>query len=334
LSGSDFGKRIRSLKVLLRNARFAAVLCHQNADPDAVCSAFALSRLLRRLNRSIVVDLKAPSGVSKVSEAVLEHVPAKFSTQNSIEEADLIFMVDTSTTQQLGRLKSKVENSGKPLVLIDHHTPHPETLQLASLKIVDDKATSACEIIYGLYRFFGIKPARIEASAMLIGTIYETRHFKIAKTSTFLNTAGLISCGAKVEDVKPILELPMAESERIARLKAAQRTEVKRYRSWIVAASRLSSYQASAARALVGLGAHVAIVSGGKNDSLRVSLRSSSDFYEKTNIHLGKDVAIPVGKQFGMGGGHALAAGINGSGDPDKALEHCVRTISSKLKTL
>jgi len=126
----------------------------------------------------------------------------------------------------------------------------------------------------------------------------------------------------------------MNRSERIARLKSAGRSKVTVIGDWIVAMSELGSYQSSAARGLLSLGAHVAFVGGEAKDRVRVNMRSTEWFSEKTGIHLGRDVAIPLGKQLGgTGGGHPSAAGLSATGDVERCLKACVNRVRKLLES-
>jgi nanoRNase/pAp phosphatase (c-di-AMP/oligoRNAs hydrolase) len=121
-------------------------------------------------------------------------------------------------------------------------------------------------------------------------------------------------------------------SERVARLKASRRTRLFRVGNWIIALSHVSAYEASAARALVALGAHVGAVAGSKNGRIEISLRSSLEFNKQTGVHLGRDIAKPLGEYLhGMGGGHATAAGVNGEGDVEIGLKRCIALLKEKL---
>jgi hypothetical protein len=118
----------------------------------------------------------------------------------------------------------------------------------------------------------------------------------------------------------------------VARLKAGQRVKLKKIGEWLIAFSRVKAYQASAARALIRLGAHVAVVGGKRAKKLRISLRAESAFYKKTGIHLGRDIAKPLGEYIhGMGGGHSTSAGVNGVGDVDASLRQCTELIRKHL---
>jgi len=78
----------------------------------------------------------------------------------------------------------------------------------------------------------------------------------------------------------------------------------------------------------------VAIVGGVKNGELRISLRSTRDFFEKTGIHLGRDIAAAIGSELnGAGGGHGMSAGVNGRGDLGTCLEKSLRLIHGNLIT-
>ena len=89
---------------------------------------------------------------------------------------------------------------------------------------------------------------------------------------------------------------------------------------------------ASAARGLVSLGADVAVVAGQKEETIQVSFRASHDFKTKTGIHMGTDLAAPLGEFLGgMGGGHSVSAGANGSGNVKDCLKFCEKLLKQKL---
>jgi nanoRNase/pAp phosphatase (c-di-AMP/oligoRNAs hydrolase) len=124
----------------------------------------------------------------------------------------------------------------------------------------------------------------------------------------------------------------MDYSERTARMKACRRAKIVKISDWMIALSHVSAFQASAARALVDLGAHAAAVAGKRDDSVEISFRCTREFNKETGIHLGKDIAKPLGEQLqGMGGGHAAAAGANGVGDVEAAIKLCLKLFKEKL---
>jgi len=315
------------------NPKHAVLLCHHNADPDAICAAFAFSKLLERLRPELSIEAAAAQGPSRLSKFLLSSLPVKLAPEPRIDEADFIVLLDTNTVQQLDEWAERVRASKAPIVVIDHHASHPETEKMATLSVADENASSTCEIIYRLFKEAGVEPTQTEAKALFLGIAFDTRHFVLAGSATLKAVADLVEAGVKAEEALALLALPMDPSERIARLKASKRAKLLKINNWVVALSHVSTYQASAARALISLGAHVAVVAGQRDEKIQVSMRSSRDFYEKTGIHLGRDVAKPLGDYLrGMGGGHSVSAGVNGVGDIEASLKRCVRLLKERLK--
>jgi phosphoesterase RecJ-like protein len=314
------------------HARFVLLLCHHNADPDAVCSAYAFQSLLVKHMPSLTVEIGTGQGISRLSKHILKRIPIFVNLQPDVEKADVIVLLDTNTTQQLGRLAERVGKTAAPIIVIDHHAAHPQTEKIAKLCITNEEASSTCEMVYNFYKQLNLKPGLNEAKALFLGITFDTRHFVLAKASTFKTISELSDIGVNPQEELSSLALPMDFSERVARIKACRRAKLIKVENWIIALSHVSAYQASAARALIDLGAHMAAVAGQKNDKIEISLRCTRDFNQVTGIHLGRDIAKPLGEYLnGMGGGHATAAGINGTGQVEKGLKRCLRLVKENL---
>jgi len=315
-----------------QNSQHVVLLCHHNADPDAICSAYALSSLMKKRKPQITVEIGAAQGISRLSKHILQYLPINVEAEPNIEKADLIVFLDTNTIQQLNNLAGKVKASKAPIIVIDHHAAHPETEKIAKLCITDETASSTCEIIYNFYKQTNTKIEEKEAKALFLGIAFDTRHFILANSTTLKIIAELVDTGLNAQEALAILSLPMDFSERVARLKACRRAKLFKIGEWIIALSHVSAYQASAARAIIDLGAHVAVVAGQKNENLEISLRCVKEFHEKTGIHLGRDIAKPLGEFLhGMGGGHATAAGVNGVGELEVGLKRCLKLLKEKI---
>lgn len=314
------------------NAKRIVLLCHHNADPDAICSAYAMASLIKKCKPQVSVEIGAAQGISRLSKHILKYLPINVEAQPNVEEADVIMLLDTNTIQQLNNLADKVKASKAPIIVIDHHVAHPETEKMAKLCITDENVSSTCEIVYNFYKQLNVKIEENEAKALFLGIAFDTRHFVLANSSTLKAIAELIDVGVNAQEALAILSLPMDFSERVARLKACKRAKLFKIGDWIIALSHVSAFQASAARAIIDLGAHVAVVAGQKNESLEISLRCTKEFHEKTGIHLGRDIAKPLGEYLkGMGGGHSTAAGVNGFGELEAGLKRCLKLLKEKI---
>ena len=136
---------VRAIEAYINNRRVKStlILCHQNADPDAIGSAFAFSCLLKRLNHRLRLKIASPKGVSRISKILSDYLPVKISSRKPLfKNYDVIFMLDTNTIQQMGEWSSLIRDSGKPLIVIDHHAHHPETEKIATLFISEESSSS------------------------------------------------------------------------------------------------------------------------------------------------------------------------------------------------
>ncbi|MCW4006225.1 MAG: DHH family phosphoesterase [Candidatus Bathyarchaeota archaeon] len=313
-------------------ARHVLLLCHHNSDPDAVCSAYAFMGLLQKLRPKLSIEIGTGQGVSRLTKNLFRNLPITVNLHPDVEKADAIILLDTNTVQQLDSLAEHVTKTTSPIIVVDHHAAHPDTQALCRLCITNEDASSTCDIVYGFYKEQNIKPDQNQANALFIGMAFDTRHFVLANSGTFKAIADLVDSGVNAQEALSMLAMPMDFSERVARVKACRRARLLRLGNWIIALSHVSAYQASAARALTDLGAHMAAVAGEKGEKIEISMRCTREFSQKTGIHLGRDIAKPLGEALGgMGGGHAMAAGVNGTSDVEIALKRCLRLLKEKF---
>jgi nanoRNase/pAp phosphatase (c-di-AMP/oligoRNAs hydrolase) len=73
-------------------------------------------------------------------------------------------------------------------------------------------------------------------------------------------------------------------------------------------------------------------VAGQKNGKIEISLRCTRQFTEQAVVNLGKDIATPLGEYLnGVGGGHAMAAGVSGIGEIEPTLKQCLLLLKKKI---
>ena len=129
-----------------RASKNVVLLCHQNADPDAVCSAYVLQALLKDLAPGLGVEICCPEGVSASTKQLIENLGIPVPGAALLHEPDLMILVDTNTLDQLGKTGEMLKKSGGELVIVDHHHPHPDMEKLADQMIVDERAAAAAEV--------------------------------------------------------------------------------------------------------------------------------------------------------------------------------------------
>jgi phosphoesterase RecJ-like protein len=305
------------------------ITTHENADPDALSSAFALRNLIVLLYPEIKVILYF-NGLSLVTQQITE----KFQLDTRVPDdiaCDGIIIVDANNPEQLGELKTRI-NIELPKLIIDHHSPPSDLEKITKYSIIDEDSIAVCEVIFNLYQFLNVTLSPVVASLIFLGILYDSRHLLLATNRTIHIIDELIKFGINYSDLIELLTLSMDRTERIARLKAAQRIVLHEFDGWLVAISHVSAFEASACRAIIGLGADVALVYGEKQDEIRFSARATTEIIKKTKLNLALDVMEKVGPvMHGEGGGHEGAAGCNGKDNLEGGLELALELLKTKL---
>jgi phosphoesterase RecJ-like protein len=317
-------KKISKLKV--------AITFHENGDPDAVGSAIALYEILKNKYRCKVNIIF--ESISKISKRLLDHLKLDLKKYTDFKNnSDFLFFVDTNNPVQIGSVVKDIVNYKNKIIIIDHHPKHKDVDEFSYNNFIDPTYSSTCEIIFDISKIIKYNFTNKTKFLLLAGITYDSRHFIIANKRSFESAYQLIDKNINYSDIISLLNQPKDRSEKIARLKSSKR--IKLYEiddKWLLIFSSVSSYEASASRALIDLGADIAIVSNIEKDQIRVSARSSIEFYEQTKFHLGKDLMEKIGPIIkGQGGGHDTAAGCNGTENGPKIINNILEILKNKI---
>ena len=337
------------IRVLSEKGTSKLILLHHNADPDAVGSGYALMRAFPN------VTVGASESINKISERLSDELGFKVDINPDPSLFDVNVILDTSSKTQLGDLAASLKD---PYV-VDHHS-YTGDWAGASYCHCDEAKSSCAEIVYEILKEAGFcfsAENSAVALALLTGMATDTARFRYANAAALRSFAALMGeSGVTMDDVLCIVEGEpfFDKSRKIAHLKAAQRSRFESLFDGdvVVATSHVSSFEASASKSLLLIGADVAFVACRNGDELRVSARAKSSVVENYGLHLGylmNEVSREVGDgvcgggsntscdQTGSGagrrscggGGHAGAAGFNGINcEEKKVIDLCV----SKLK--
>ncbi len=305
------------------------VLSHQNSDPDAVASVVVLSEVLSQLGANARAG--AADDVATIARGLLKVFGREIEVNPSLD-VDLVVLVDTSSFQHLGKFGEKVSEAAPRLAVIDHHKPVEETRQVASLHFVREDFASEAELIFELTKELGVNLTPEQASLLLAGIVSDTGHFRLAKPVTFGAVDALLKAGADYERVMEALAPPDDLSKRVAMLKAAGRSKLRRIHGNLVVFSELGSFEGDAAGLLVRIGADVAFVGSEEKGGFRISGRARQEQVKVKGLHLGELMEI-LGKRFkGAGGGHAGAASMRGEGKLEDVTKELYKALEKILK--
>ncbi|MFQ5969883.1 MAG: bifunctional oligoribonuclease/PAP phosphatase NrnA [Nitrososphaerales archaeon] len=323
----------RSLHPLLskQEIKLVYVVTHRLADVDAYCSAYGVAKLLKSLAKDSRVKVVFPGGLNTIAKIVRKKFPLYIENDPDFVRASLIVVVDTSSPSLLSEAMPEIEKSRAKKVLVDHHPLGNRAKRLADILFVDKEASSTCEIVYRLYKTNKVKIGKQVAQVLLIGIMADSQHLFLASNKTIEAVNNLCRLGASLEMAKKTLTRKRDASECIARIKAAQRTSIYNVNGFLVAFSRVGSFHASVAKALMDLGADLAIVVGGDEKESKASLRATQQFHELSKIHLGTDIAAELSDS---GGGHPTAASLSAKVGENELIKMLMEAVQSRIGKL
>ncbi|PUA32066.1 MAG: hypothetical protein B9J98_04220 [Candidatus Terraquivivens tikiterensis] len=308
-----------------------AIVTHVGGDADAVGAAYVIKRILEEIVGCAGVSVHVPEELSAQVRAMAGYLKLEIES-GAIGDVDAVVLVDIGSLEQAGEYLEEVMGANASVCVVDHHAPPKDGYPKGFMVFASESYRSVCELMVDVAEVMGVKLDRSEAEALFLGIYYDTARLSIADQEVMGKVCELVRLGVNPSRSIQSVEVPMDISERIARLKGAMRMSVYRIGEWLVATSKVSSFQAPVARALLSLGCHVSIVAGEYGDGAAVSMRSQQDFFSKTGINLGRDLAQVVGARLGgYGGGHSTAARAYCRSTPDRAIELCLSLLESLL---
>lgn len=330
---------------------------HRQADPDALCSAYAISSFLqsrrkqegktrvgsKRKDREFICKIVAPQGASTLGINVCKSLSIPFQGEVSpqeIQNSNLIILVDVGNPKLTEPYLESISKSRAVKILLDHHSSTSSThengngrpsFDFLDRTFLDEHATSTCEMVTLEYPKEMLDQRT--SLVLLVGLLFDSQHLGIATSSTLRAALKLVKTGgARIDEAKELLRSRPDRSETIARLKSAQRLRFEEIgKKYFLAQSEVSSFHASVARMLIDVGADVGIAYGEQGHEARVSVRASQKFFRETSI----DVGSMLGKlsdELGLtGGGHSTAASISGGKPANEIAQSVIFAIKSKI---
>ncbi len=306
------------------------LLCHHNADPDSLGSAIAFALYLSSIGIE-KVKIGVAQSVSSYARRLISFSPVPVVRNPSVEE-DVVVIFDTSSLEQLKPIEIPAE---RRVIVIDHHVEKEKPIK-GDITVVDSSRTSTAEIIWELFKYFGFRDED-STKVLLAGIVTDTASFRFANSKTFRTVSEMlglfpVQMGEVFQLISPVSDENIDQAKRMALLKACQRLELKKFRRYLIAVSKVSAYEALACKVFLNLGADVAIV-GSEKDGVRISARAKETLIKK-GLHLGR-IMEKVGPVIqGSGGGHPGAAGANGQTNLEGGMNIILKEIELFLKNV
>jgi nanoRNase/pAp phosphatase (c-di-AMP/oligoRNAs hydrolase) len=305
-----------------------------NADPDGVGAIFGLFFLFKQYypNKKVFFNLNSISQFSlrlialSQLENVLKEQLINEEILDSVTSKDLSFDLIICDTHNLGNIQQigeKLQSNIERIFWIDHHleTEYSSIIpkenhrfsSKTELKFICNDFKASSEMILQIFYLLESKLDHNFLKILLLGILTDSRRLRLADSNLlniityWLNQSEKISLSSLFE----LLDNDYSRSEKIARLKGAQRIIVRNISDYLVVFTNISSFEASTANALIQIGADISCAIAETKNEIRISLRGRTNNLEKLSIHLGELAGKIASKFGGTGSGHLGAAGIN-----------------------
>lgn len=177
----------------LKSHNKVAVFSHVRPDGDCLGSQVAMCLWLQK-NGVEAVAYNA-DGPSQNLMWLADIFPIDKPEEQDLAHFDAFLVVDGNALHRFGEVAEKIEQTGAPIYMIDHH-PQPDDVftEMAS----DMTASSTCEIVHRIYT--ENDPSQIDeqsAKAMYVGIVTDTGSFQFdsVKPATMKAASDLLNRG-------------------------------------------------------------------------------------------------------------------------------------------
>lgn len=307
----------------IKKAESIVILTHDAPDGDAMGSSLAMKLAIKNLGKDADVIIPEYSNCFKFLPGIEE-----IKKESDIEKYDLAISVDCANNKILSGYQKYFERA-KTKIVIDHHGSNA---MFGDINFVNPVAPACCEVLVGMFDYFGIEITKDIGTCIITGIITDTGGFNYNVTpETFDFAAMLLRKGIKISEVyqKALKTKTKAsfELEKIARDRLEFLENGKVTFTYITledeknVGAKTGDHEGivEVGRDIEGVEVSI-LLHERKESGFKISLRSK----EYVNV---SDVCLMFG-----GGGHIRAAGAFQMGTVEQIKEKVLAQIKKQLK--
>lgn len=181
--GEKYMKMEKEIKKIIKKSKNIFIVGHKNLDLDALGACVGIATMANHFHKEsyiIIDDKKHELGVEKV----LNEIKNDFNIIKSIDiphyhhKTSSLIIVDTNKAHLLQ--SDRILHYFDEIIILDHHQETDQTIS-TNINIINEKASSACEIITNLIEKHSVKLTSKIATIILSGIVLDTSNF-IVKT--------------------------------------------------------------------------------------------------------------------------------------------------------
>lgn len=165
----------RKAKEIIDCSKVIYIVAHVNPDGDAIGSTFALYYALKCINKDVKVICPSYSNIFSFLPGINEAVQ-----KVSEDRYDLLICLDASDNTRLA-ISEEDYNKAEKIIMLDHHQKsHP----YGDVIYINDKLSSACEIVYNFIKYLNIEFDNNIATLLYTGIMTDTGSFNYSNTTS------------------------------------------------------------------------------------------------------------------------------------------------------
>jgi len=174
---SSYWRNKDLLRKMLEKSKSLAIVMHDNPDPDAMSSAYALKAIAEsmKVNADIYYGGEIGHEGNKMMVELLKWDFKKITEHKKyiLREYDLIALIDMPNLSNTTIFPPEV----KPDIIIDHHYTEEEKID-AEFRDIRPKVGATATIMTSYLRDFGIEVNEQLATGLMYGILVDTNNFK------------------------------------------------------------------------------------------------------------------------------------------------------------
>ena len=309
----------------IKKAETILVLAHENPDGDAIGSCLAMKSALKQLGKNADVIIRE-------FPRVFDFLPGRedVKTDSDIKEYDLVISLDCADFKRL--VGNEYFEKAKQTIVIDHHGSNK---MYGDINFVNPVAPACCQILIGMFQYFGLDIDKELGTCILTGIITDTGGFRHSGITpeTFEFTAELLQKGINVSNIyKRVLQTKTKANFELMK-RVMDRMEF--FEDGKVSFTYITNKDLDDVNALPG--DHEGLVEIGREvEGVEVSIfvRQREDNENAFKISMRSNDYVNVSDvclMFG-GGGHEKAAGASILGDLDSVKQKVLNEVKKVLK--
>ena len=309
----------------IKKAETILVLAHENPDGDAIGSCLAMKSALKQLGKNADVIIRE-------FPRAFDFLPGRedVKTDSDIKEYDLVISLDCADFKRL--VGNEYFEKAKQTIVIDHHGSNK---MYGDINFVNPVAPACCQILIGMFQYFGLDIDKELGTCILTGIITDTGGFRHSGITpeTFEFTAELLQKGINVSNIyKRVLQTKTKANFELMK-RVMDRMEF--FEDGKVSFTYITNKDLDDVNALPG--DHEGLVEIGRDvEGVEVSIfvRQREDNENAFKISMRSNDYVNVSDvclMFG-GGGHEKAAGASILGDLDSVKQKVLNEVKKVLK--